>query len=909
VFPEIPLGLDAELQVNGTWTDLIDYMDHGPVVIGRGHPDESTTVSPSTLEMTLTNSSGDFAGANPVSPFYPWLKQNTPLRVSIPAASSYLRSETDNSSGAQCPDASGLHVTGDLDIRVDVQLTDWQSPDLAFRWGTSDQSWFLQVTAAGMLQFFWSTTGSDFPSATSTAPLPAGRLTYRVTLQVSTGTVTFYTGPAGNADASTGWTQLGAAIVSGATSVFAGTATIGVGGFYGSMFELEVRSGIGGTVVAHPVFSAQTAGTTSFADAQGNTWSLSGTAEISDRDYRGHFEVPEWPQQEPEFQADEGTPDVLCEIEGGGLLRRYGQANTPLQSPMRRAYTGLSATAVAAAPVAYWPMEDAAAASQLASGLGGTPMYFSGSPTLASSTAFPCSLALPVANGASFTGRVPTAASWAANVTRFLMEVPSGGEASGAVIASAYSTGTIAVLQLSYDTGGALTLAGYSAAGAQLFTSGPVTMGPVLGGPLRVSMELQPSGSNVGWAMATLAPGAAAATVFTGTLTSATVGAVTQVALNPNGTLTGTAFGHCSVQAAWDTLFDLSGALNAWLAEAAGTRFQRLCSEEGIQFRGRGQLTATTLMGTQTIETLSQLLQECADADRGVWYELRQQLGWGYITRQALYNQPAALTLDHDQDHLSPWTSNPTQDDQQLLNDATITATSGSSARAYAAPGQPVTGGRLSTLPPPDGIGVYDSVPTPSVNTYRDSDLQQIASWMIHIGTVDQQRFPGISIDLANSAYPYFAQTVAMDLGDRLVIDNPPSWLGPDPVSQLCQGLKETLWAFDYLIEVNGVPETPYEVAQAGASHAGTAGSQLTAGYSATATSLSVTTTAGSIWTTSGPDFPFSVMVEGEEMTVTNISGASSPQTFAVARSVNGVVKSQASGAAVQVYTRPVAGL
>ena len=61
------------------------------------------------------------------------------------------------------------------------------------------------LNANGTLQFYWSTTGADFPSAASTAPLPlAGRQCVRFTLAVSTGTVTFYTGPAGGADGSTG---------------------------------------------------------------------------------------------------------------------------------------------------------------------------------------------------------------------------------------------------------------------------------------------------------------------------------------------------------------------------------------------------------------------------------------------------------------------------------------------------------------------------------------------------------------------------------------------------------------------------------------------------------------------------------------------------------------------------------
>ena len=63
------------------------------------------------------------------------------------------------------------------------------------------------------------------------------------------------------------------------------------------------------------------------------------------------------------------------------------------------------------------------------------------------------------------------------------------------------------------------------------------------------------------------------------------------------------------------------------------------------------------------------------------------------------------------------------------------------------------------------------------------------------------------------------------------------------------------------------------------------------------------TTNAGSpLWTTSAGDFPFDINIGGEQITVTNITGASSPQTFTVTRSVNGVVKAQSSGADVRLF-------
>ena len=58
-----------------------------------------------------------------------------------------------------------------------------------------------------------------------------------------------------------------------------------------------------------------------------------------------------------------------------------------------------------------------------------------------------------------------------------------------------------------------------------------------------------------------------------------------------------------------------------------------------------------------------------------------------------------------------------------------------------------------------------------------------------------------------------------------------------------------------------------------------------------------------------GGDFPFNTEIAGEVITVNGITGGSSPQTFSVTRSVNGVVKAQAEGAAVNVYPAPVLAL
>ena len=116
--------------------------------------------------------------------------------------------------------------------------------------------------------------------------------------------------------------------------------------------------------------------------------------------YRFCGEVAEWP---PAWDPT-GT-DVYCSITASGVLRRLSQGNL-LGSALHRFWT--SQTGVLA-PVAYWPCEDLAGATSLGSGTGGAAMSVDGKPTLASSTAFLSSEAIPQLSSSTWTGLVSTA--------------------------------------------------------------------------------------------------------------------------------------------------------------------------------------------------------------------------------------------------------------------------------------------------------------------------------------------------------------------------------------------------------------------------------------------------------------------------------------------------------------------
>lgn len=142
------------------------------------------------------------------------------------------------------------------------------------------------------------------------------------------------------------------------------------------------------------------------------------------------------------------------------------------------------------------------------------------------------------------------------------------------------------------------------------------------------------------------------------------------------------------------------------------------------------------------------------------------------------------------------------------------------------------------------------------------------------------------------------------DVGDKIRLTNLPDDDGPDDVDLIIRGYKETVTSKKWQITFTCTPGTPYDVLQLDAPAYGrldTGGSQLASGISSSATSLSVTVTGAALWSTTAGDRPFDIVVGGERMTVTNLTGASSPQTFTVTRSVNGVVKSHLAAAPVKL--------
>ncbi|TAJ21831.1 MAG: hypothetical protein EPO65_00590 [Dehalococcoidia bacterium] len=767
-------------------------------------------------------------------------------------------------------------------------------------------------------------------------------------------------------------------------------------------------------------------------------------------------EVPAWPPL-----SERSGSDVWVSVTASGIMRRLGQGQAFLQSALRRGVPGLPSL------VAYWPCEDGEGATQLASALPGKPaMTLNGSVEAASFDGFEASEPIPTAAGVvTWTGPVAAYVGTNEAQIRFLLAVPEAGVAS--TLRLCHFTDATAEWVLTVDTAGALTLTGSNASILFSETSGALSF-DVEGRLLLVSVELTSDGTaDVDWTVSTLEVGATTGTTFSGTGTALAgtynVGAIQSVVMNHANSFAAedeVALGHVWVQSEVTNIDDMADLLAAYAGETAGARVTRLCGEESVGVTIVGTSAATAPVGSQLPRTLLDLLREAAAADGGILYEPRDSLGLAYRTRADLYCQDATLEVDYSAQDLSR--IEPTEDDQATRNDVTVSRIGGASARVELATGS------MSVNDPPDGVGRYDD--SVSLNLAYDAQLPHQAGWRLHLGTVDEARFPAIGVNLARSnftsevgnyltanqasmetsvadwsaggsvpptlsqsntraqdgtqslriawgtggvlplaqttvtgltigrtytvsAYGYVptgdpglalviagigggsamttkdaftrftktftatatshvvqvwptpaptagdlawvdavqvwegsaavtfttalattTQTVqaeGLDLGDKITVANLPTWVSPDDTAQLAQGLTETLTPFDWQIEANCSPASPWDVAvygdTTGPGEARYSSSSTTLNEALDTTETGVDIATSYLWT--AVDQPFDIVIGGERMTVTAVTGSSSPQTLTVTRSVNGVVKSHASGAAVRLFKPAVYAL
>jgi hypothetical protein len=338
------------------------------------------------------------------------------------------------------------------------------------------------------------------------------------------------------------------------------------------------------------------------------------------------------------------------------------------------------------------------------------------------------------------------------------------------------------------------------------------------------------------------------------------------------------------------------------VGEVVTARLARLCDENNTQITIIGE--SDVKMGAQDVDDLVTLLRECETADQGLLYD---GLGPGllYITGSERTNQAADLVLDVTEGQLVEEFA-PVEDDQRNVNKVKASRKDGADVI------HEDTDGPLGTTE----IGFYDD--SIEVNIESDQDVIDYASWLVNLGTVPGYRYPQLLLNFAKN--PELASSwLTTSLSSRVDVENIDDVRTQHPtgtVALLLEGYTVEIDQMQWTAELNLSPYQPWRVGEYAATTGDTGeyvlrtvgeGSTLASSAAAGATTLSVSTPVGPLWTTAADDFPLYLDVGGIKVTVTAISGTAATQTFTVTSST--VTRALPAGLTVELWQPTVLGL
>ena len=628
----------------------------------------------------------------------------------------------------------------------------------------------------------------------------------------------------------------------------------------------------------------------------------------------------------PEWEVP-GSPRTVS-LTAAGYLRRALQGAAPVRSALTRSFSRNPYV------VGYWPMEDGKESTQLAAGVGLTAASFtSGAKLSDKDTDAPSSDSVVTLGGARLSANVDPYPASQVNMVRCLWQFPVAGTIpDGTLLMQIFATGSAAKWDLNYKAGGGVQLNVRDRFENVIYSSGTVSF--TLDGECRLfDFTIVQNGANVDWTWGTLRPGNDTLGTISGTVTGATAGNIRAVSVNATGGLGDVGFGHLVVLSNDARRTALQRTLNAWAGEYAVSttggddrfvpRLQRLASEEGVvlqwqsSYLGSGGTPLNTIstdttpvdtMGTQDTSTVIDLMRGVEETEGGILYD-GVGPGLTYVERRVIEDAPATFTLDAAAYQVGP-PLGLTADDQRLRNRVTVKREGGSSATA-----QDFSG--------PLGIntvGLYDD--SVSLSLYTDEGCAVAAGWRLSLGTIPGYRYPTVTVDL-ESIPNEIAPIVYVRPGHRIAITNLNQRLpyGPQSLIRLLvEGVQHRISARGWKVQLTCSPFAPWRTGVVAADTGTTAEyvarasdegtSVLTSSAAANATSISVTTPAGSpLWTTVSDDFSPNLRLDvgGYLVTCSAISGSSSPQTF----TVSALPAAVAAGASVTLadVERSTAGL
>lgn len=578
-------------------------------------------------------------------------------------------------------------------------------------------------------------------------------------------------------------------------------------------------------------------------------------------------------------------------LTANGTLRRIGGGNAQLP-PLRSAlYRAISSTSPA--PVAWWPMEDGFGATRALSGLpGGAPLAVS-SGTVTFGAIGPAGAASAVDFSAvgTLSGPVPATGFNHTMRIEFAVKFPTilAGQICDAITVNFGSPGNVLAVRIVGAPSGEGALQYI-----MFFTDGTSAQFVFTGGDIDdgqwhwVQLDLTQSGSNVNEVFRL-----DGVEISSGPHTGATLGPAVSVEIDPLPQQNSLypSIDHLVV---WYTLpsdyLATYQAATGHTGETVSARLARLCAEESIPFTAAGGWTDDTLMGPQGVDTLINLLRECESTGAGLLYDGPGVPGLTYQPLRARYRAPALLALDASAGQVQP-PFGMEDDDFERLNLSTVVNRDGATV-TYEATDGPLGTGR---------VPVYGGSPPVRPNYYSSALLPLRAGWEARKGTTEGFRYPSLAINLRKLPSKVLAWLQAMP-GTPVAITPPYAGVLPtDDLYQVVEGWQEDLAKKVWTATLFTSRGDPYLVEVVGAARVDTAGSTIAATAAAGSGSLSVAS-SGTVWSTVAANYPNDFYMAGLRVTVTGVSGATSPQTFTVTAA--DVLKQLNPGDTVRLWSR-----
>jgi hypothetical protein len=609
-------------------------------------------------------------------------------------------------------------------------------------------------------------------------------------------------------------------------------------------------------------------------------------------------------------------------LTASGWLRQINQGTLPVTS----AYTYWTLANQDSHLIGYWPLEDGAYATTAASGIGGTAATVipDGFTALGASneggSLFACAATMP--NGGNFTGTIPSYSNSGVQQIMWLA-APSGSVLNSATLMIVgTASGSIRTWELAIAVagGGDIRVIGWSGVnrtGALVYDSGTVGGAGFANVRYLTSFTITTSGSDVIINFEIQQPDGTGYLHFQHTITGQSSGDISYVSIlapddgkgNPAMSV-----GHITFRNSSTALSTYNTATSAYSGESVTNRLTRLTNDAGIPLTiltdsaTETSTNSADTVGPQYVDTLTNLMRECETTGLGRLYD-GLNIGLTYVTRLLRESQQPKMTVDVAQGAVvMPF--EPVFDDQNTVNQATVQRRNGSSYTA-------------TDSTSADAVGLYTTSLT--VNQADDTWLKLTAKWLARASSLiaDAYRYPSFSFALEKQP-SLIADWLTCFPSCRIDVSNIDQARSQHPTGTLrnvLEGWTETISQHQWHVTANTSSYEPWKVitlADATGSTEDTVGryepdsdtsSTVNTSAAVGATSLSVAFT-GTRWVTTadtgGSDnFPLTVAINGWPVTVTNITGTTSPQTFTVSALTHAV----AAGDPITIYQNAVLGM